>query len=150
MNKLLSVNGSKTVDEFHKELGHNMWEYVGMSRHKEGLGKALEKIPQLKKDFWENVKISGSTLGINSELEKANRLADFFELGELMAFDALNREESCGGHFREEHQTPENEAKRDDDQYAYAAAWEYTGTQPKLHKEDLKFEHVKLATRSYK
>lgn len=150
IDQLLGVKGNKTVDEFHKELGHIMWENVGMSRKKEGLQEAIDKIPTLKKEFWQNLKITGSATDVNQELEKANRVADFLELGELMARDALNREESCGGHFREEHQTPENEAKRDDENFAYAAAWEFTGDKPRLHKEELTFEHVKLATRSYK
>lgn len=150
IDRLMGINGSKTVDHFHRELGHIMWENVGMSRKRSGLEEALQKIPALKKDFWENVKITGSSSDVNQEIEKANRVADFLELGELMAQDALNREESCGGHFREEHQTPENEAKRDDENFAYVAAWEYTGEKAKLHKEDLSFDYVKLATRSYK
>lgn len=150
IQKIMSVNGKRTVDEFHKQLGHIMWENVGMSRNAKGLGEALQKIPELRKEFWSDVKITGTSEGINHELEKANRFADFLELGELMAQDALHREESCGGHFREEHQTPENEAKRDDENFSYVAAWEYTGGEAKLHKEDLTFEHVKLATRSYK
>jgi succinate dehydrogenase / fumarate reductase flavoprotein subunit len=146
----MDVQGSRPVDDFHRELGQIMWEKVGMSRSSEGLNEALKTIPDLKKSFWSDVKITGTAEGINHELEKANRLADFLELGELMAQDALNREESCGGHFREEHQTAENEAKRDDENFAYVAAWEYTGGLAKLHKESLKFDHVKLATRSYK
>lgn len=147
--RLMGVNGNTTVDEFHRELGHIMWEYVGMSRSRTGLETALQKIPQLKKDFWSKVKVTG-TNDVNQELEKAGRVADFLELGELMARDALDREESCGGHFREEHQTPENEAKRDDENFGYVAAWEFTGEKPKLHKEKLEFKYVKLATRSYK
>ncbi|MCJ8277794.1 MAG: FAD-binding protein, partial [Bdellovibrionales bacterium] len=150
LDRLLGIQGTKTVDEFHRELGHFMWEYVGMSRDSKGLNEALQKIPALKEEFWENVKVPGVADYTNSELENAGRVADFLELGELMAHDALNREESCGGHFREEHQTPENEAKRDDENFAYAAAWEYTGSKPNLHKEDLSFDYVKLATRSYK
>ncbi len=150
IDKIMGIQGSRTVDEIHRELGHIMWEKVGMSRDANGLNEALQKIPDLKKTFWSDVKVTGTADGINHELEKANRLADFLELGELMAQDALNREESCGGHFREEHQTPENEAKRDDENYAYVAAWEYTGGAAQLHKEQLKFDHVKLATRSYK
>ncbi len=150
--KLLSINGTRTVDDIHKDLGKIMWEYVGMARNKEGLEKALEEIPKLRESFWEDVKIPGSNGEFNPELEKAGRLADFLELGELMARDALNREESCGGHFREEYQTEENEALRNDDDFAYAAAWEYLAeNQPhKLHKENLEFENVKLTTRSYK
>ncbi len=150
IDKIMGIQGSRTVDELHRELGHIMWENVGMSRDSKGLNEALQKIPDLKKSFWSDVKVTGTAEGINHELEKATRLADFLELGELMAQDALNREESCGGHFREEHQTPENEAKRDDENYAYVAAWEYTGGAAQLHKEQLKFDHVKLATRSYK
>ena len=150
--KLFSIKGSRTVDDFHKELGKIMWEYVGMARNKEGLEKALVEIPKLREEFWKDVKIPGSETEFNAELEKAGRLADFLELGELMARDALNREESCGGHFREEFQTKENEAKRNDDDFTFAAAWEYKGENktPDLHKEDLNFEHVKLTTRSYK
>ena len=150
--KLFSIKGSRTVDDFHKELGKIMWEYVGMARNKEGLEKALVEIPKLREEFWKDVKIPGSETEFNPELEKAGRLADFLELGELMARDALNREESCGGHFREEFQTEENEAKRNDDDFTFAAAWEYKGENqtPDLHKEDLNFEHVKLTTRSYK
>ncbi|MBC8312194.1 MAG: fumarate reductase/succinate dehydrogenase flavoprotein subunit [Candidatus Marinimicrobia bacterium] len=150
--KLFAINGSRTVDDFHKELGKIMWEYVGMARNKEGLEKALVEIPKLREEFWKDVKIPGSETEFNPELEKAGRLADFLELGELMARDALNREESCGGHFREEFQTEENEAKRNDDDFTFAAAWEYKGENqtPELHKEDLNFEHVKLTTRSYK
>ncbi len=150
VERILSVNGKRTVDELHRELGHIMWEYVGMSRSAKGLNTALSKIPDLKKEFWSNVKVTGDKSSVNHELEKANRLADFFELGELMAQDALDREESCGGHFREEHQTPDNEAKRDDENFSYVSAWEYTGGRANLHKEKLEFEHVKLATRSYK
>ena len=151
-DKLFAIKGSRTVDDFHKELGKIMWEYVGMARNKEGLEKALVEIPKLRKEFWKDVKIPGSETELNPELEKAGRLADFLELGELMARDALNREESCGGHFREEFQTEENEAKRNDADFTFASAWEYKGENqtPELHKEDLNFEHVKLTTRSYK
>ncbi len=149
---MLAIKGSRTVDDFHKELGKIMWEYVGMARNKEGLEKALIKIPKLREEFWENVKIPGTETEFNPELEKAGRLVDFLELGELMARDALNREESCGGHFREEFQTEENEALRNDADFTFAAAWEYRGRnqKAKLHKEDLNFENVKLTTRSYK
>jgi len=150
--KLIGIKGSRTVDDFHKELGKIMWEYVGMARNKEGLEKALIEIPKLREAFWKDVKIPGSEAEFNPELEKAGRLADFLELGELMARDALNREESCGGHFRDEFQTEENEAERNDDKFTFAAAWEYKGENqtPELHKEDLNFEYVKLTTRSYK
>ena len=147
---MLSINGKRTVDDIHKELGKIMWDNVGMSRSKDSLQKALKLIPGIKNEFWNNVNIPGSNNEFNPELEKASRLADFIELGELMARDALNREESCGGHFREEHQTSENEAKRDDENYAYVAAWEYEKNEHKLHKENLEFDNVKLVTRSYK
>ncbi|MEO1049398.1 MAG: fumarate reductase/succinate dehydrogenase flavoprotein subunit [Bacteroidota bacterium] len=152
LDKLMSIKGSKTVDQFHKELGLIMWDYCGMSRNEEGLKKAKEKIKALKKEFWENVKVVGGKDELNQSLEKANRVADFLELGELMVDDALNRRESCGGHFREESQTEEGEAKRMDDDYAYVAAWEYKGDdqEEELHKEELKFENVKLTQRSYK
>jgi len=150
--KLLSINGKKTVDEFHKELGHIMWEYCGMSRNDAGLRKAKTKIQELRKEFWTNVNVLGGSNELNQELEKAGRVADFLELGELMVDDALNRTESCGGHFREESQTPDGEAMRKDDEFAYVAAWEYKGeNQPEeLHKEPLVFENVKLTQRSYK
>jgi len=150
VDKMLNINGTRTVDDIHKELGKIMWDNVGMSRSKKSLNDALEKIPQLKTDFWNNLKVPGVNNEFNPELEKAGRLIDFIELGELMARDALNREESCGGHFREEHQTDENEAKRDDKNFAYVSAWEHTESKHKLHKEKLQFENVKLATRSYK
>ena len=150
INELLSIKGKKTVDDIHKELGKIMWDYVGMSRSKEGLKKAIDLIPKIRNDFYNNVNIPGSNEELNTELEKAGRLADFIDLGELMAIDALNREESCGGHFREEHQTKDNEARRNDDDFAFVSAWEKTGQKHKLHKEYLKFESVKLTTRSYK
>jgi succinate dehydrogenase / fumarate reductase flavoprotein subunit len=150
--KLLSINGSRTVDEFHRELGHLMWDYCGMSRNAEGLRGAKKKIQALRQAFWSDVKVTGVNEELNQTLEKALRVADFLELGELMVDDALNREESCGGHFREEHQTEDGEAKRDDVNFAYVAAWEYRGdNQPEtLHKEELIFENVKLTQRSYK
>ncbi len=152
IDKLMSVNGNRTVDNLHKELGKIMWEHVGMARNETGLTKAIELIPQLRDEFWDNVRIPGKTNAMNTELEKAGRLADFLELGELMARDALNRNESCGGHFREEYQTEENEALRNDEDYSYVAAWEYKGDgkNPELHKEQLQFENVKLTSRSYK
>lgn len=152
VNKLLNIKGKKTADQFHRELGHIMWEYCGMSRSESGLKLAKEKIQNLKNEFWTNVNVLGSAGELNMELEKAGRVADFIELGELMVDDALNRAESCGGHFREESQTPEGEALRKDDEYAYVAAWEFKGDgQPEaLHKEQLKFENVKLTQRSYK
>lgn len=152
INKLLSIKGKKTVDQFHRELGLTMWDYCGMSRTAEGLQIAKKKIQEIKSEFWQNVNVVGGSGELNQELEKANRVADFIELGELMVDDALNRSESCGGHFREESQTPEGEAKRKDDEFSYVAAWEYKGdNQPEvLHKEDLIFENVKLTQRSYK
>ena len=147
---LLSIKGTKTVDDIHKELGKLMWDNVGMSRSKESLEKTIDIFPELKEQFWKNVNIPGNSMELNPELEKAGRLADFIELGELMAKDALSREESCGGHFREEHQTEENEAKRDDENYSHVSAWEYKKDGSKLHKEQLEFENVKLTTRSYK
>ncbi len=152
IKKLLSVKGSKTVTEFHRELGLIMWDNVGMARNETGLKKAIEEIPKLRKEFWENVMIPDNPDTLNKELEFAGRVADYLELGELMARDALNRNESCGGHFREESQTEEGEAKRDDDNYCYVAAWEFKGLDkvPDLHKEDLTFENVPLSQRSYK
>lgn len=152
VNKLLSIKGKKTVDEFHRELGLTMWEYCGMSRNEPGLKKAKAKIQALKKEFWENVNVLGSATELNQELEKAGRVADFMELGELMVDDALSRSESCGGHFREESATPDGEAMRKDDEFTYVSAWEYKGEnqQEELHKEPLIFENVKLTQRSYK
>jgi len=150
--KLLSLKGNKTVVEYHRELGHIMWEYCGMARTEEGLLKARKLIQDLKDDFWVNAIVVGQNEEINASLERAGRVADFIELGALMVEDALSRRESCGGHFRVESQTEEGEALRDDDNYAYVAAWEYTGNnQPEvLHKEDLVYENVKLTQRSYK
>ena len=150
--KLLSIQGKETVDDLHKKLGHIMWENVGMARSKESLEKAIVEIQALRKSFWANVRVPGTDKEFNQELEKAVRLADFLELGELMARDALNRNESCGGHFRVEYQTPEGEALRDDEHYVYVAAWEYTGKdkEPELVKEPLAFETVHLAQRNYK
>ena len=151
IDKLMKLKGNKTVDDFHRELGHVMWEYVGMSRNEKGLSKALIEIPKIREEFWQNLKVSGEAKNLNEELEKAARVADFLELGELMAHDALHRKESCGGHFREESQTPDNEAKRDDQNFCYVAAWEWQGGKPPtLHKENLEFESVHLSTRSYK
>jgi succinate dehydrogenase / fumarate reductase flavoprotein subunit len=152
LNRLLSIKGKKTVDEFHRELGMTMWDYCGMSRNEEGLKKAKKKIQELRDEFWHNVNVVGSSNELNMELEKANRVSDFMELAELMVDDALHRKESCGGHFREESATEDGEAKRNDNEYAYVAAWEYKGeNQPEvLHKEELKFENVKLTQRSYK
>ena len=150
--RLLNVSGARTVDSFHKELGKLMWDYCGMSRNADGLKHAMEKIPELREAYWEDVNVRGSGTEFNQSLEKAGRVADFMEFAELMCRDALQREESCGGHFREEHQTPEGEALRNDEEYAYVAAWEHAGEgeTPVLNKEHLLFEYVSLATRSYK
>ena len=150
--KLLSINGKESVDDIHKKLGHIMWENVGMARTKESLEKAIAEIQALHKDFWKNVRAVGTDKDFNQELEKALRLADFLELGELMARDGLNRNESCGGHFRTEYQTPEGEALRDDEHFTYVAVWEYNGPdkEPTLIKEPLVFEAVHLAQRNYK
>jgi succinate dehydrogenase / fumarate reductase flavoprotein subunit len=150
--RLLEINGKRTVDSFHRELGKLMWDYCGMARSAEGLQKALAQIPELRAEFWRNVNVPGSDAELNQALEKAGRVADFLELGELMCRDALHRAESCGGHFRVEYQTEDAEALRDDEHFAYVAAWEYTGPdqEPRLHKEPLQFEYVPLAQRSYK
>ncbi|VAX36211.1 Succinate dehydrogenase flavoprotein subunit, partial [hydrothermal vent metagenome] len=151
-DKLLSINGSKTVDEFHRELGKLLWNNCGMARNEKGLKEALAKIPEIREEFWKNVKVPGDHNNLNQSLESAGRVADFMEFAEILVTDALNRKESCGGHFRDESKTDEGEAKRDDDQYAYVAAWEFkgVGSAPTLHKEELKFEEVKLTQRSYK
>jgi succinate dehydrogenase / fumarate reductase flavoprotein subunit len=148
IDQLLNVKGKRSVDSFHRELGLLMWDYCGMSRTREGLTKALERVPELRAEFWRDVRSPGSATELNQELEKANRVADFLELAELLLIDALHREESCGGHFREEHQTPEGEAQRDDERFSYVAAWEH-GEIPVLHKEELAFEHVHPTQRSY-
>ncbi|MBQ0892926.1 fumarate reductase/succinate dehydrogenase flavoprotein subunit [Micromonospora sp. U56] len=152
ITRLLAVNGDRTVDSFHRELGQIMWEHCGMERSEAGLRKAIDEIRTLRDEFWQRVRVPGDGEGLNQSLEKAGRVADFFELAELMCIDALHREESCGGHFRAEHQTPDGEAQRDDDRFAYVAAWEYTvtGEPVVLHKEDLKFEYVHPTQRSYK
>jgi succinate dehydrogenase / fumarate reductase flavoprotein subunit len=152
VNRLLSINGNRTVDSLHRELGELMWEYCGMARNDAGLRQALARIPQLREEFWRNVKIPGTGVELNQSLEKAGRVADFLELAELMCKDALHRTESCGGHFREESQTPEGEALRDDEHFTYVAAWEYAGAsaEPLLNKEPLTFENVTLSQRSYK
>ncbi|MGN9767014.1 fumarate reductase/succinate dehydrogenase flavoprotein subunit [Micromonospora sp. SD12] len=152
IQRLLAVDGDRTVDSFHRELGQIMWEHCGMERSEAGLRKAIDEIRALREQFWQRVRVPGSGEGLNQSLEKAGRVADFFELAELMCIDALHREESCGGHFRAEHQTPDGEAERDDDRFAYVAAWEFTATgEPSvLHKEDLNFEYVHPTQRSYK
>ncbi len=152
INRLLTINGKQTVDSYHRKLGLIMWDYVGMARNKEGLQKAITMIQELRADFWKNVKVPGKNEMVNPELEKALRVVDYLELGELMARDALNREESCGGHFREEYQTPDGEALRDDANFTYVSAWEYKGenTTPELHKEPLVFEFIEVKQRNYK
>ncbi|HMW59060.1 MAG TPA: fumarate reductase/succinate dehydrogenase flavoprotein subunit [Leptospiraceae bacterium] len=149
-NKFLSINGTRSVDSFHKELGKILWDHCGMGRNEAGLKKAIARIPELREEFWKTVRVPGSGSSLNPEIEKAGRVADFLEFGELMCRDALHRNESCGGHFREEYQE-DGEAKRNDDKFCYAAAWEYNGkSEPKLNKEPLVFENIHLATRSYK
>lgn len=152
LEKLMSGSGKHSVDYYHKKLGKIMWNKCGMSRNEQGLKEAIKEIAELREDFYKNVRIPGELNAMNSELEKAHRVADFLELGELFAADALNRNESCGGHFREEYQTEEGEALRDDENYRYVAAWEYTGvpSEAKLHKEELVYENIELKTRSYK
>jgi succinate dehydrogenase / fumarate reductase flavoprotein subunit len=152
VNRLLTIKGQKSPNQIHKELGKIIWDYCGMSRNAEGLKDARQRVRSLQDEFWNNLKVVGTGDELNHTLEKASRVADYLELGELMIVDALNRDESCGGHFREEFQTEDGEALRDDANYAYVAAWEYKGTgkDPELHKEDLVFENVKLTQRSYK
>jgi succinate dehydrogenase / fumarate reductase flavoprotein subunit len=152
IERIMKIQGSEPVDFFHKKLGKVMWDYCGMGRSAEGLTKAKKMVQDIKAEFWSNVRVPGTSSEMNLELEKALRVADFIELGELMIDDALSRNESCGGHFREEYQTEDGEALRDDNNYAYVAAWEYKGDgiPSQLHKEDLKFENIKLVQRSYK
>jgi succinate dehydrogenase / fumarate reductase flavoprotein subunit len=150
--RLLNIRGKRTVDSFHKEMGKLLWDHCGMARNEAGLRKALARLPELREEFWKNVTVLGKNEELNQSLEKAGRVADFLELAELMCVDALERKESCGGHFREESQTPEGEALRDDKNFSYVAAWEFKGDRqaPQLHKEPLKFETLELAQRSYK
>jgi succinate dehydrogenase / fumarate reductase flavoprotein subunit len=152
VKRLLAIRGKRTVDSFHRELGRIMWDYCGMARTEQGLKTALQKIPALREQYWQDVNVLGGGEELNQSLEKAGRVADFLELGELMCQDALERRESCGGHFREEFQTPDGEALRDDEHFAHVAAWEFTGEgkAPVRHVEPLKFENVQLAQRSYK
>ena len=152
IDRLFSINGKKTVDEFHKELGLLMWEKCGMSRNEKDLNEVIEKIPEIREEFWQNVKVTGEGREFNQTLERAGRLADFLEFSELLAMDALDRKESCGGHFREESQTDEGEAKRDDENFCHVSAWEFqgVGSEPILHKETLEFVEVPLTKRSYK
>jgi succinate dehydrogenase / fumarate reductase flavoprotein subunit len=151
-NRFLQIKGTKSVDHFHRELGKIMWDNCGMARSEATLEKAISEIPALEEEFWKDLRVLGSAETLNQSLEKAGRVADFFELGLLLCEDALHRRESCGGHFRVEYQTEDGEALRDDEQFAYVAAWEWTGKgkQPVLHKEPLEFEYVHLAQRSYK
>jgi succinate dehydrogenase / fumarate reductase flavoprotein subunit len=150
--KLLSAGGKRSADELHRELGNVLWNDCGMARSKESLGHALQAIPELRERFWRELRIPGSGEELNQELERAGRVADFLELAELLCRDALERNESCGGHFRVEYQTPDGEALRNDAEYAHVAAWEWKGpgAAPALHKEKLEFENVHLAQRSYK
>jgi succinate dehydrogenase / fumarate reductase flavoprotein subunit len=161
--RLLSIKGRRTVDDFHREMGLMMWEWCGMSRNEDGLNKLLDQLPNVREVFWRDVNVTGSDVELNQALERAGRVNDFLELAELLATDALHRRESCGGHFREESQTPEGEALRDDEHFAYVAAWEWAGEKdssepvssgplptPVLHKESLEFEYVHLSQRSYK
>jgi succinate dehydrogenase / fumarate reductase flavoprotein subunit len=150
--KLFGARGKRTADDFHRELGKVMWDLCGMARNEAGLKKALAVVPALREEFWKDVRVPGSADNFNPEIERAGRVADFLELAELLVRDALHREESCGGHFREEYHTEEGEAKRDDERFAYVAAWEFKGVgeAPVLHKEPLAFEYVKPSQRSYK
>jgi succinate dehydrogenase / fumarate reductase flavoprotein subunit len=151
-NRLLSIKGKEPVSHFHKRLGHLLWHYCGMARNREGLEKALVEIPALREEFWSNVNVPGSGDSLNQSLEQAGRVADFLELGELMCRDALAREESCGCHFREEYQYPDGECKRDDENFAHVAAWEYAGAgkAPLRNVEPLHYEAVKMSVRNYK
>jgi succinate dehydrogenase / fumarate reductase flavoprotein subunit len=153
INGFLSNNGSKSVDHFHKKLGHIMWNKVGMGRNAQGLSEAIKEIADLKAEFYKDVYVPGSSDELNPELEKAMRVADFMDLGQLMAMDALQRNESCGGHFREEYQDSEGETLRDDENFKFVGAWEYKGddiSKSALHKEELKYEFIKIAARNYK
>jgi succinate dehydrogenase / fumarate reductase flavoprotein subunit len=152
VNRLLAINGRRSVDSFHRELGRILWDWCGMTRNARGLTLALERVPELREEFWRDLRVLGQGEELNQSLEKAGRVADYMEFAELMCRDALHREESCGGHFREEYQTEEGEALRDDSRFCYVAAWEYRGPDqaPVMHKEPLNFEYVQLATRSYK
>jgi succinate dehydrogenase / fumarate reductase flavoprotein subunit len=152
LTKLLAVNGKRTVDDFHRELGLIIWDYCGMARNNANLEKACRRVQELREEFWQNVLVPGEAMDFNQSLERAGRVADFLEFGELMIKDALDRQESCGGHFNEVFQTEENEALRDDENFCHVSAWEYAGgdKDPLLHKEPLVFENVKLSQRSYK
>src|ERR1700761_7598418 len=151
VKRLLSIKGTRTVSSFHRELGKIIWDYCGMSRTAEGLQGAIEKVRELREEYWRDVNVPGSEGDLNQQLESAGRVADFFELGELMCIDALHRDESCGGHFREEYQTPDGEAQRDDEHFSYVAAWGYTApsSDPTLTQEPLEFHYVHPSQRSY-
>jgi succinate dehydrogenase / fumarate reductase flavoprotein subunit len=151
INRLMNIKGKQTIESFHKRLGKIMWDKCGMARNAQGLKEAIEEIKKLKEEFWKDVRVPGEINEMNPELDKANRVADFIELGELMCMDALQREESCGGHFREEHQTQEGEALRHDDKFMYVSTWEFkNGSGWEMHKENLIYEEVKPSQRSYK
>jgi succinate dehydrogenase / fumarate reductase flavoprotein subunit len=151
INQLLTIKGKRTVNSIHRELGQALWDHCGMARDKAGLEKVIEEIPRIREEFWNNVNVPGECDNLNQSLERAGRVADFLELGELIARDALQREESCGGHFRTEHQTEEGEALRNDEDFSYVAAWEWkNGDPPVMHKEELDYEEVEMSTRSYK
>ncbi|MFL6196033.1 MAG: FAD-binding protein, partial [Thermoanaerobaculia bacterium] len=152
IRRMLSINGKRSPDSFHRELGRLVWDYCGIARNAAGLKEARQRIAALREEFWSNLRILGGPEQLNQELEKAGRVSDFFELAELMCIDALDRDESCGGHLRDEHQTPEGEALREDKHFSYVAAWEWTGAgkEPTLHREPLEFEYVKPSQRSYK
>jgi len=150
--RLLSINGKRTVTSFHRELGKIMWEKCGMARSEASLKEAIKRIPELRAEFWKNVKVTGTGAALNQDLEAAGRVADFLEFGELLCLDALTRNESCGGHFRVEYQAPDGEAQRDDEHYSFVSAWEYQGPDkpPLLNKEPLVYDEVHMSTRSYK
>jgi succinate dehydrogenase / fumarate reductase flavoprotein subunit len=152
IEQLLAPNGKRSVREFHQQLGKLLWEYCGMARNADGLRHALERIPELRAEFWHDVRVPGSAADFNQSLEYAGRVADFMEFAELMCLDAQDRQESCGGHFRTEFQTADGEARRNDDEYAHASVWEFTGVgqSPRLHRESLTFENVPLSQRSYR
>jgi succinate dehydrogenase / fumarate reductase flavoprotein subunit len=152
LNKIMQIKGSQSVDNLHRKFGLRLWDLVGMSRNASGLQEAVTEFKQLRQEFWNDIRIPGKQDELNQELEKAVRVADFIEIGELMARDALQREESCGGHFREEYQTPEGEANRNDSDFMFVGAWEYAGPdkEPVLHKEELIYENIKVQTRNYK
>jgi succinate dehydrogenase / fumarate reductase flavoprotein subunit len=152
INRLLSIRGKRTVTSLHRELGKLLWEKCGMARNAAGLQEALKRIPELREEFWKNVNVTGEAGDLNQNLEYAGRVADFMEFAELLCLDALHRNESCGGHFREEFQTEEGEARRDDEHFSYVAAWEFKGLDqaPVLHKEPLVYDEVHMAQRSYK